>query len=62
MDDTNKTIIKGTQESTEITEKLSAGKPIKKKEKIYGRQKLRIKSQKISQLTLRKRKTAQEIK
>ena len=35
---------------------------IKRKEKINGKRKLRIKSQQISQLTFRKRKTAQEVK
>ena len=32
MDDTNKTIIEGTQESTEIMEKSSAGKIKKERE------------------------------
>ena len=57
MDDTNKTIIEGTQESTKIMDKSLAGK-IKKKEKINGKRKLRIKSQKISQLTFRKKENS----
>ena len=57
MDDTNKTIIEGTQESIKIMENIVCRK-IKRKEKINGKRKLRIKSQKISQLTFRKKENS----
>ena len=63
MDDTNKTIIEGTQESIKIMENIVCRK-IKRKEKINGKRKLRIKKSEDQSIDTQKKegKTAQEIK